>query len=177
MVNEVAALASAASIAKRKEQLHRVTLDGTDRDNPRIDIILHDVPDERPELAVDVTVQSVLKTSGLAAAAATPLAAGNAAAKAKALKWQRACEAEGMGFLPLVWESHGGMTRDTLLLLDKLMNRLDGSDWCPPNWAAHTPAQFWWQRLSVTLHHANADTVIYLARELVRLHGPARRGL
>jgi hypothetical protein len=56
-------------------------------------------------------------------------------------------------------------------------NWLDGSDWCPPNWAAHTPAQFWWQRLSVTLHHANADTVIYLARELVRLHGPARRGL
>jgi hypothetical protein len=177
MVDAVLALARSASVGTVKEQLHRVTLDGTNTDNPRIDGIIYDMPNHHPELALDITVVSPLKSSGLAAAAATPLAAANAAARAKNLKWRQACTDAGLGFLPLVWESFGAASNDTLAFLVRLVGRVDGDTWCAPNWAASTPDKYWWQRLAITLQRNNARMVTELAGQLVRLYGSVRRGL
>jgi hypothetical protein len=119
--------------------------------NARVDLAVWS--DESPEGHIyDPTVANPLAAKIVGAAGNKTLAAAKKREQAKRSKWEDRAKAEGFDFTPLVFESTGGMAKNTQLFFRSLVARQNEMEkYVPVNWAATSRFDYWVQRFSVVL--------------------------
>ena len=119
--------------------------------NARVDLAVWS--DESPEGHIyDPTVANPLAAKIVGAAGNKTLAAAKKREQAKRSKWEDRAKAEGFDFTPLVFESTGGMAKNTQLFFRSLVARQNEMEkYVPVNWAATSRFDYWVQRLTAVL--------------------------
>jgi hypothetical protein len=158
MVNEFCRLIRAAGVVVEKEALHYLD------DGSRLDFVAHSMGERSSHLVGDMKVVCPVVPSRILASSREPLSTALAGEKQKVKKYGAACAAKGMSFTPVVFECFGSASPAAEKLISRLIAKAVGEgSWEAPNWAASSPAPYWWQRLSVALQRYNAQMILRLS--------------
>jgi hypothetical protein len=127
--------------------------------NERPDLTVHNLAESNKPHFLDIQITSPVPACGgpiSAAHAQTPLRAASSAAKDKERKYRDAVQATGFGFIPIIFETTGSMTSDTLKLLRNNIQAAAKDKGIPFG----TLWQFWISSLQVVLQRSLAAGIL-----------------
>ena len=81
------------------------------------------------------------------------------------------CAAFNLKFVPFVMDRFGAFGRHAFSFFSFLVNQVPRSSFFAPNWAASSPAAYWFQRLSVCQWNGNAAEVLFLRQRCINNMG------
>jgi hypothetical protein len=146
-----AALRLTVSIIKALPTVYARTEQSKIIENGRMDLVVHHIDGRKP-IHYDMTVANPLAASHVQSAAARTLAIGNQRDYDKNQKWNERSEKAGYGFLALVYEVTGGMTKITERTYRAWAGLLNSVEpYQPVNFAAPTRMSYWQQLFSILL--------------------------
>ncbi len=145
-------MAAAAQLAPRKEV--RFLIPG--RDSRPADVLLPQWSGGQ-DAALDITVVNPCQAAFVVGAAATPGYALEQAHRRKMRGAEEACRAQGLNFLPLVAESHGGWGEVAVAVVDRIARSLARQT----GQREEDVTRQTWSRLAVTLQRANGQTLYF----------------
>ena len=152
LVDVVHQVAAAAQLAPRKEV--RFLIPG--RDSRPADVLLPQWSGGQ-DAALDITVVNPCQAAFVVGAAATPGYALEQAHRRKMRGAEEACRAQGLNFLPLVAESHGGWGEVAVAVVDRIARSLARQT----GQREEDVTRQTWSRLAVTLQRANGQTLYF----------------